>query len=84
MWPLLSRLVHERAETQKPEEEEVFREEFLEHVFIDLFLVKVLGWRVTMEVVRLQDLRDLLSIDWPVLKRTDTYLKLGVFEVLFK
>jgi hypothetical protein len=61
--PQLARLVHYRVESHHPLEEEVLREELMLHIFVDLLLILVLGRRVSVQIVCLQDLHDLLTVD---------------------
>ena len=81
--PKLARLVHDRIESHYPLEEEVLREELMLHISVDLLLILVLGRRIPVEIVCLQDLHDLLTVDWPVLEGADSNLVLTLEEVLF-
>jgi hypothetical protein len=61
--PKLARLVHYRVESHHPLEEEVLREELMLHVFVDLLLILVLGRCIPVQIMCLQYLHDLLTVD---------------------
>jgi hypothetical protein len=65
-------------------EEEVLWEELMLHVFVDLLLILVLGRSVPVQIVCLQYLHDLLTVDRPVLEGTYSNLVLTLEEVLFE
>jgi hypothetical protein len=79
---LHARLIHHWIETTKPLIEEVLRQEFLEHVSVNLFLILRLGRVIPVQIVSIEDLHNLLTIEGPMLERANTDLPFSLGEVL--
>lgn len=82
--PLNSWLIHQRVISKEPLVEEILGKELLEHISVNLLLVLCLSWVISEKIMSLENLHDLLSVYWPVLKWANSNLPFILTKVLFQ